>query len=195
MKRSYFLIIVVLFIIACNNQNRTAGWSRTEEDNWLKLCIDQLGNNHPNPKQYCSCVLDKIEKKYPTYAEANRHGTEAEGRQFGMECKDGNTNVNNNDQGDNYKKDDNNNNNRDNSNYEGGWSTSDKDSWVRQCLQSIQDQNFPEQAKRNYCDCVGEKLEQRYSNFSEMNRRGTYEEGKELGSQCASALTGGNDNY
>jgi hypothetical protein len=51
--------------------------------------------------------------------------------------------------------------------------------------------NASDQAKQNYCDCIGEKLEKRYSNFNEMNTKGTQEEGMELGKQCSAALTGG----
>jgi hypothetical protein len=192
MKKISVLSILLFTIMACNNQNRTAGWTSKEEDNWLKLCTDEVGTNHPNPKEYCSCVLGKIEKKYKTYAEANRKGTVEEGRQMGLECI-GNGAKSNNDNGNPGNKNDS---NGDNNSMNTGrsWSDTDKEKWTQQCFQSLSKQSWNEKAKQNYCDCVRQKLEQRYANFDEMNMNGTYEEGVEYGKQCSSALTdGGNE--
>src|SRR4026208_2012407 len=96
MKRNSILAILLFSIMACNNnKTKTAGWTSKEEENWIKLCTDQVGNNHPNPKEYCSCVLGKIEKKYKTYAEADSKGTVEEGRKMGSECIGNGTKTNN----------------------------------------------------------------------------------------------------
>jgi hypothetical protein len=189
MKRNSVIAILLFSIIACNNnKTRTAGWTSKEEENWIKLCTDQVGNNHPNPREYCSCVLGKIKEKYKTNAEADRYGTVEEGKRMGTECIGNGVKTNN----DNINPVNNDNlNNGDNSRNTGsGWSETDKESWTQQCFQSLSKQSWSENAKQRYCDCVRQKLEQRYANFDEMNMNGTYEEGVEYGKQCSKALTG-----
>jgi len=185
MKRNSILAILLFSIMACNNnKTKTAGWTSKEEENWIKLCTDQVGNNHPNPREYCSCVLGKIEKKYKTNAEADRNGTTEEGRQMGLECIGESSKNNLNKPGDNANVEN-------NSNSNAGWSESDRDSWAKQCSESLSKQKWGETAKKNYCDCVRDKLEKKYSSFQEMNTKGTYEDGVDFGKQCSGALTGG----
>jgi hypothetical protein len=182
MRRNYFFAIMLVFMIACNNK-KNAGWTGKQEDEWMALCIAEAGGS-PKAKEVCSCVLGKIEKKYPSYEEADRKGTEAEGRQMAQECMGTSNNNNNGEPLDNSNREE-------NTNTGGAWSESDRDTWAKQCMQSMNNVNASDQAKQNYCDCIGEKLEKRYSNFNEMNTKGTQEEGMELGKQCSAALTGG----
>jgi len=73
----------------------------------------------------------------------------------------------------------------------GGWTAADRDTWATQCSQSLAGQNWTEVAEKGYCDCVREKLEQKYASFAEMNAKGTYEDGVEFGKQCTDFLIKG----
>lgn len=66
---------------AKNNYNIDVGWSKKDEDRWLDTCAV-----YSNNKELCLCVLQKIEKKYTSYEEADRLGSEEEGKQMAQEC-------------------------------------------------------------------------------------------------------------
>jgi hypothetical protein len=78
------------------DNNKMAGWSKEGENKFMDACLKSSGNN-PQAKQVCSCVLEKLEKKYATSMDADAGGSEQEGRELAQECmNDGNMNNNNN---------------------------------------------------------------------------------------------------
>ncbi len=72
----------------------------------------------------------------------------------------------------------------------GGWSASDKEKWMNDCTPGLVS-SMSEDVAKKYCNCVLEQLEKKYSNYKEMNRKGSYEEGQALGKNCTYIITGG----
>jgi hypothetical protein len=71
-----------------NDRNTTGRWSQTEEDNFLSTCENTATPNvvEARAKDYCTCMLGKIEKLYATYAEADKTMTKAEMQPLADEC-------------------------------------------------------------------------------------------------------------
>lgn len=133
-----------------NNNNRMGGaWTKEDEDKWMNTCA-QGGSQ----RDLCFCVLQKLEKKYANYQEADRMGSQEEGRQMAQECiNNGNGNVNNNNI-------DNNNNNR----MGGGWTQMQHQQFVQSCAGSAQQQQGMTLQEANaYCECMTNKLEQKFT--------------------------------
>lgn len=51
-----------------------AGWAPSEKDTFMSTCVSQAksGMGEVGAKNYCSCMLDKIEKLYPNAADAGK---------------------------------------------------------------------------------------------------------------------------
>ena len=98
MKKIPVFIILVIVFAACNNSNtnKMGGWTKESENKFMNDCLNSSGNN-PQKKQICSCVLEKLEKKYATSMDADARGNRQEGQELAQECMNGgNTNNNNN---------------------------------------------------------------------------------------------------
>ncbi len=69
----------------------------------------------------------------------------------------------------------------------GNWSSADKRSWMKMCSDPLKEQMGSSKAT-NYCECVMDKISEKYSSFSKANTQGTEEEGMELGRECIKEL-------
>jgi len=68
-----------------------------------------------------------------------------------------------------------------------GWSSSDKKQWMKVCVDPLVE-SLGESKAQNYCSCVLDKIQEKYSNFDKANTMGSEEEGVELGKACMGEL-------
>lgn len=88
----------------------------------------------------------------------------------------------------NRDRDEDNNRDRDRDDYSSsGWSNSDKKQWMKVCVDPLVE-SLGESKAENYCSCVLDKIQEKYSNFDKANTMGSEEEGVELGKACMSEL-------
>lgn len=66
----------------------TAGWSKTDKAQFLNECVPEAAKKIGNPQAntYCSCYLEKLEKKYTSYSDANGKLKEPEITNIANEC-------------------------------------------------------------------------------------------------------------
>ena len=69
MKRFIVCGAAILALSACKS-----GWSSAEKDNFLKTCTGAATGSMgaEKAKDYCDCMFPKLEKKYPSAAEADK---------------------------------------------------------------------------------------------------------------------------
>jgi hypothetical protein len=157
MKQISIVLFVTILIAACNN---SSGWSSADKDKAAKACMDQVQGkiDDATAKKYCSCVLDKMMQKYPTYAQADKQGTEEEGMKIGqacaMELKIGNQGNNN------------------NGGLGGGLGNGNTSNWTQEQFQQYvqgcsgtaqQAQGMTPQQANAYCECMTKKVAAKYS--------------------------------
>lgn len=170
MKKLFFFLFTAFILAACNNNGGMGGgWSKAQENEFMQPCI-QGGQT----KEICACVLQKFEKKYPKYEDANTKGTAEEGAQWARECMNGNMGN-----GNDFNK-------NGGLGMGGGWSKSEENQFMQPCLQGGQSQEI--------CSCVLQKLEKKYATFKEADQKGTSEEGKQLAMECMNGGNGLNNN-
>ena len=87
----------------------------------------------------------------------------------------------------NNRDNDDRNNNRDDDDNRGSWSSADKRSWMRMCADPLKE-NMGEDRATTYCECVLEKIQEKYSTFQKANTQGTEAEGREMGQECITEL-------
>jgi hypothetical protein len=70
-----------------DDEESTDGWSRSERKKFLDECVANVPANvgTARGKAYCSCLLEKVEKKYSSYTQAGRM-TEVELGDWAAEC-------------------------------------------------------------------------------------------------------------
>ncbi len=142
-------------------------WTAGDESTFNRECEKTLKGKDLTDDQMnsiCSCLLGKFQDKYSSYDELERKSTEEEGKAAGEACMAGITKT---------SEDDN----------SGSWSRSDKQQWMDVCDQSV-GASMGKEKKTEYCSCVLEQLEKRYSSYDVMNTRGTEQEGLDLGKEC-----------
>lgn len=72
-----------------------------------------------------------------------------------------------------------------------GWTASDIRKMEEKCLESV-DNN--QAIADKFCPCVIEKMQRKYSSYEDLDTRGTEEEGRRIGEECKSTITGINTN-
>jgi hypothetical protein len=136
------------------------GWTERDRSKFLADCMGEAGDNQGRAKKICSCVLEKLEKKYASLSDADAKGGEAAGKRLATECVeeiDGNSN--NNEQ-----------NNNDKSDYtSNGWSRSDENKFIDECAGTAA-KNVGEERANQYCKCMLNKMKREYSNYAEAER-------------------------
>lgn len=68
------LLVALLSISSCKNT-----WSQEDKDNYMNTCLEGV-NGQPSPekaKAYCSCMLDKLVKRYPNVNDMMEHMQDA----------------------------------------------------------------------------------------------------------------------
>lgn len=82
--RNFSLIILVAFIFAgCKS-----GWTAEQKDAYMGACTGGLkdsGWEEAKAKSYCSCMMEKSEKKYPDVNDASKL-TEDEKTAMAKDC-------------------------------------------------------------------------------------------------------------
>ena len=84
MKRLIVCGAAMLALSACKG-----GWSSGDKETFLKTCTDGATSSMgaQKAKDYCECMLPKIQKRYPTVAEANKITTaDAEMTKMAEDC-------------------------------------------------------------------------------------------------------------
>lgn len=71
MKRLFFCGVVLLGLSACKS---STSWSQTDKDAFMNTCVSKAqssaGMDETKAKDYCSCMQEKVEKKYPNSSDA-----------------------------------------------------------------------------------------------------------------------------
>ena len=66
----YKNLLYTLFIFLICSCNSSDSWPENEKEAFIKNCATTTGSNIPNAEDYCSCMLKKVIKKYPTPEDA-----------------------------------------------------------------------------------------------------------------------------
>jgi hypothetical protein len=119
--------------------------------------MSESGDNQGRAKKICSCVLEKLEKKYASLSEADEKGGEAAGKRLATECVEEVDGSNNYEQTDNDKSD-----------YADGWTRSDEDKFVDECFGTAS-KNVGRTRASQYCECMLAKIKKMYSSYNEAN--------------------------
>jgi hypothetical protein len=194
MKKLLILFLTIGLLTACNdnnprgfnNKDSDGGWTNKLRNKYLNECIDAAGDNAKLAKKVCSCVLEKVEKKY-TVEEAEEL-SEAVGARMAKECMEDVGGNNNKDDENGYTK------KRDDDEYDQGasWSKKDRNQWMDVCATAMNNDPRTE----DICSCVLGKLQKKYSSLSEADRKGGEEAGKKLTQECLGMDEGGDtDDY
>ena len=163
MKKLLILFLTIGILISCNDnaprgfndRDSDGGWTNKLRNKYLNQCIDEAGDNEKLARKVCSCVLEKVEKKY-TVEEAEEL-SEAVGAKLARECMDaeGDGGKENDDYGDRKKNDDD----------EGGdWTNRQRNQYIQECSTAAQQlQGFTAREADSYCECMTRKIEKKYS--------------------------------
>jgi hypothetical protein len=177
MKKLLIFFLAVNVLAACNNNGMMGGggWTTQDRNEFMNPCL-QGGQT----KEICSCVLQKLEKKYSNLNEANAKGGAQAGRDLALECMNGRGNNDNGNggvlggmNGNNNNNNNNNNDNNNNNQVEGNWTRQEYNQFVQGCASTAQQaQGFTSEQANEYCECITKKIEQKYS-FREANQMTT----------------------
>ena len=89
MKFFFITLIALVGVAACSN-NEPKKWSDEERTNFVKNCmmtaVNQFQNDSAIANTYCECMLQKVEAKYKSDAEANDKMTIKEANEMAKEC-------------------------------------------------------------------------------------------------------------
>lgn len=212
MKKLLSFFLIACFFISCNNNNKglrginggeggddnAGSWSKKDRTKAIDQCVDEIPD-HPQAKQICSCVVGKVEKKYTNYKDAEDNLSENELKKITQQCAaglGGNGGDDNYDDGGNGKKkggdDDDDYNDDNNVSGSDGWSRNDRSKFMNDCTTSLQQYQVNSQ---QICSCVLQKLENKYTNLDEANRKGV-KAAENFTKECMGmGSDGGGDDY
>lgn len=138
--------------------NTTSNWTSDQRQQWLNLCMQDFDDKNEGRK-VCSCVIDKLEKKYPN-AKDVESATEEEGNQLIASCKTGLGN----DPGGITGDDDAGEGGRTSTETGGNWTELQRQTYIRGCVGTAKQQpGMTLQKATSYCECMTAKVEQAYS--------------------------------
>jgi hypothetical protein len=142
-----------------DDEDTRSNWTNKQRDKWLNECIEASENN-PQAKRVCSCVLDKMEKKYPDARDAE-NASEAEGVRLAKGCMEDLGIKSGNDDTEPYKRRDN---TDEDDNRGGSWSNLQRQQFIQGCSATAQKaQGFTVRQADAYCDCMTIKVEKKYT--------------------------------
>lgn len=145
-----------------DDDNGKSNWTSKQRNKWLNECMD-AADNSPRAKEVCSCVLEKMEKKYPDASDVEK-ASEAEGTRLAKECMAGGG-GNEEDNDEDTKNDD----DRDN-NQGGNWTNLQRKQFIQGCATVARKaQGFTSEQANSYCDCMTRKVERKHT-FQEAGR-------------------------
>jgi hypothetical protein len=161
------------------NNNSDASWTSSETRKFVNDCVDAAvkgGMQQSTAESYCNCMQKKLEKIYPDFKDTDKMDAESSSiKSMAKNC------LGMDDNNDNSGSD---NSGSDNS---GGWTKSDENSWLNQCVGPLTEKLGENDAKR-YCNCMLETLEDKYKDYKELDKYGTYDEGVSIGRKCMKKL-------
>jgi len=72
MKKLLIILFAASLITGCKGKKAAKGWSDKDKTDFTTNCVKgaTAGMGEDKAKSYCSCMLDKIEVKYPTATDA-----------------------------------------------------------------------------------------------------------------------------
>ncbi len=194
-----FLFAMTLFA-ACNNNK---GWSIADNQKGMKRCMDEVEGkvDDKTGKKYCSCVLEKVMAKYPSFDVADDKMTDEEVTKLGQACakqlKIGGGDMGNEDEdvmdGKKGKKKGGLFGGDDENGGGGGWSAKDKNAFISPCTDGLVQQGYTRAQARQLCNCAIEKIEKKYSSLQDADQRGGESAGSKAMQECLTA-GGGDDN-
>ena len=139
-----------------------SNWTKKQRNVWLDDCIEG-SDDIPNAEELCSCVLKKVEKKYPDHRDAKSLDETREKIKFAKECGY-NVEDEHGDKDDTYINDD------DDDYTSGEWTNAQRELYIDQCA-TVAKQNISASLARSYCDCMQNKIEKKYNmSFSVANK-------------------------
>lgn len=201
MKQLLILLLTITLFTACNNNKgprglNGGGWSAAEKQKGLKMCMDEVAGkvNDDLAKKYCSCVLEKAMEKYPTYAAADA-GTEEDGMKLAQACAGTLQNGGNlggqeegMNEGGGEKK-------GGLFGSGGGWSNSDKQRFMTECVPSAVNSGVDQQTANTFCDCTFKKIQKLYKSYDEAQNKMTTDALTTIQQECGQQGGQGQDDY
>ncbi len=188
MRKVTILAVFGLLIVSlsCNNNagpgGGGGGWTSQLRTKYLKECVDEAGGAK-QAREVCSCVIKKLERKFPNPADVETAGEEL-GERYARECMEA---MSGGGGGDDFEDEDdagNFNNKKKNSEFDdddfddgfgnqkgaGRWTSQERRSYIQGCAQARrQAAGVSAREANSYCECMTEKIERRYS-FRDANR-------------------------
>jgi|SRR5687768_5915322 len=187
MKKVCILLLAsAFFLAACNNNkdkentgtdnrekddyrgNKDAQWSSADKKKYSRQCMDEAldkGVEEKLAEKVCDCSLEKLEKKFSSYADAD--GTSSNAAFITNAIKDCAVEVSG---------------RNNNTNNTEGWSPADERRFMNDCVPEASAKVGSVRANQ-YCDCMLQKIKGLYSSLTEANNRYT-----ELPSDQAQAM-------
>jgi hypothetical protein len=162
-----FLCLIAIFSISATSSNPPK-WSKADIKQFNEEClgVKEIQDLGKLGVQLCDCILDKSQKQYPSYANANMDG---EGmKKIGEACATEVTNTTLAPSKGASKK--------------GKWSKEDKTTFLKDCngVKEIKDLG---KLGEELCDCMLKKSEQAFNSFDQADHD---EKGMEaIGLECA----------
>jgi hypothetical protein len=145
-----------------NNVGGRSDWTTAQKNKWLDECIN-ASHNSAHAREVCSCVIDKLEKKYPDAKDAE-NATEAEGTRLAKDCMEdlGITGTGTERDETNFKQKDNE--EETNGNRGGSWTKLQREQYIKGCETTARkNPGYTEQQIHSYCDCMTTKVERKYT--------------------------------
>jgi hypothetical protein len=145
------------------------GWSEKDRSKFIRDCLSESGDDNPQAKKICSCILEKLEKKYASLSEGDRKGGEAEGKRMATQCLEEIGGSDRNDEDNDRTNEDN-----DRTDYDDGgggdWTRKDENKFVSECADEAA-KTVGETRANQYCSCMLQKAKKMYSSYSEADRK------------------------
>ena len=144
-KIVFYSLVSILFLSKSFAQEagepKKKGWPSVERNAFITECIKtaKAGMSEDSAKSYCYCMLEKIEKKYPTIEEAGKiTDADMQSAEWQKDVKDCLASISK-------------------------WSAIDRSVFLSECVKSAKTGMNEEKAK-SYCDCMMFKIEKKYPN-------------------------------
>ena len=221
MKKAALYLFVAIVSASCNqgnenpfnqqkNNNTSSNWSKDYTTKFISDCVNSASGELGNQKAqaYCSCMADKISKKYPNENDANKLtkedietlkggclGNQTNNNQNNNPNNNQNQNNPNNNQNQNQNQNQYNPNNNQNQNQnQKQWSNDDQKAFLQGCV-TLAIKRMDGGSATQYCDCIMQKLMQKYPSREAANNAYTQEYNNQLDKECGGTGTTGSRKY
>ena len=219
MKKVALYLFVAILSASCNqgnenpfnqkkNNNSSSNWSKDYTTKFISDCVNSSSGSLGNQKAqaYCSCMADKISKKYPNESDANKlTAQEVENLNGGCLDNQTNNNQNNNPNNNQNQNNPNNNQNQNQNQYNPNnnqnqnqnqkqWSNDDQKAFLQGCV-TLAIKRMDGGSATQYCDCIMQKLMQKYPSREAANNAYTQEYNNQLDKECGGTGTTGSRKY